>query len=54
MQKNDRKVVILALFQTKETIKVSDVLEHLSVDRTTVYRYMRDLIASGEIEEVGK
>lgn len=54
MEKKERKLIILELFEKKESIKVSDVLEILSVDRTTVFRDLRELIGDGRIEEVRK
>jgi len=51
MKKKDRISFILDLLDQKETIKVSDVLDVLKVDRTTIYRYFKYLIQNEEIFE---
>lgn len=54
MNKNERRIIILELFRIKETIKVSDILKRIQVDRTTIFRDLRELLSKGTIEEVGK
>jgi len=54
MNKQERIHFILALLEQKETIKVSDILEVLKIDRTTVYRDFKELERQNEIQEVWK
>jgi DeoR/GlpR family transcriptional regulator of sugar metabolism len=44
MNKNERILLILDLLDQKETIKVSDVVDVLNVERTTIYRDFKYLI----------
>lgn len=54
MNKKERQAFILELFDQHDTIKVSDILEVVSIERTTVYRDFRELEKRNVIEEVGK
>lgn len=54
MKKNDRITFILNLLDQKETIKVSDVINVLEIDRTTAYRDFKFLIDDWKIIEVAK
>lgn len=54
MNKKERLDFILKLLEQKETIKVSDILEVLKIDRTTVYRDFKELEKQNEIKEISK
>ena len=54
MNKNERLLLILKLLDTNETIKVSDILERVSIDRTTIYRDFKSLIKNWKVEEISK
>lgn len=54
MNKKERLNFILKLLEQKETIKVSDILEVLKIDRTTVYRDFKELEKQNEIKEISK
>lgn len=54
MDKKERLNLILSLLEQKETIKVSDILEVLKIDRTTVYRDFKELEKRNEIREISK
>ncbi len=54
MNKKERVAFILDLLDQKEAIKVSDVLEVLKVERTTIYRDFKYLIQNEEIVEIAK
>lgn len=54
MNKKERLEFILHLLKQKETIKVSDILEVLKIDRTTIYRDFKQLEKQNEIKELSK
>lgn len=54
MNKKERLDLILWLLKNKETIKVSDVLQVLKIDRTTAYRDFKELERINEIKEISK
>lgn len=59
MNKNKRQNLILELLHSRERIKVSDVLDLLQkegeeVERTTIFRDFKELIAAGNIVEIAK
>lgn len=54
MKKNDRIIFILNLLDQKETIKVSDIINTLEIDRTTAYRDFKFLIDDWKIIEIAK
>lgn len=54
MNKNERLELILNLLNLNETIKVSDVLEKVDIDRTTVYRDFKALLNQWKIIEISK
>lgn len=54
MNKKERLQFILNLLEKQETIKVSDILEVLKIDRTTVYRDFKELIKEWKVFEISK
>jgi DeoR/GlpR family transcriptional regulator of sugar metabolism len=54
MNKKERLYFILELLEQKETIKVSDILAVLKIDRTTVYRDFKQLEIQNQIKEISK
>ncbi len=54
MNKDKRITLILKLINEKNTVKVSDILKKIDVDRTTIYRDFRELIKKWNIIEVSK
>ncbi len=54
MNKQERLHFILELLNKQETIKVSDILELIKIDRTTIYRDFKELIKDGKVLEIAK
>ncbi len=54
MNKKQRQEFILNLLTQKEIIKVSDVINQLNLERTTIYRDFKDLIKDDKIIEISK
>ena len=54
MHKNERLNFILNIFKQREIIKVSDILNVLNIERTTIYRDFKELILNNKIEELSK
>jgi DeoR/GlpR family transcriptional regulator of sugar metabolism len=54
MNKKQRLTFILDFLKNKEFVKVSDIIETLKIDRTTIYRDFKELIEQKQIVEISK
>ncbi|MEA3305055.1 MAG: DeoR family transcriptional regulator [Patescibacteria group bacterium] len=52
MNKFERKQYILFLAQQRDKIKVSDLIELLQVERTTIHRDIKELVSESKIQEI--
>ncbi|PID86351.1 hypothetical protein CSB08_01150 [Candidatus Gracilibacteria bacterium] len=54
MKKIERQKIILDIFREKKLVKISDILEKIKVDRTTIYRDFKELLRENKIIETSK
>jgi len=56
MTKKDRLEKIIKFFEKQKILKTADILAFFdnSIDRTTIYRYLKELIKNDQIKEISK